>query len=669
MTIGKVRIDLLEYERIDTETANGDAEVQEFKDNKPLRPAVIRNGFDYALGDTYVDWEQPEVNWQQQNDDDGYTSPIWDPAKINNEVDKMVFLKNSGDYGAYVRLYFAFEAGNFNTLPRFQKMIHINLNDNEDEWAWEWIPQMATNKQGGKYFIARATYQKVLKAGDFTEISLSQIALDAIAMNEDVRAFGKTYEVFVNAQGIQSMGFEDPDTALDEGFGTDIPFDMTLAQGVTLYDALHYLDGDNQGTKITANVSKVTFGFNKDHQDVVNNSANRVVHVSAEQDTAVYAYYVPNATNAANYDIYVLADDTIYTPKDSTALFKDMTALTKVDTANMDVSRTKIMTSMFYGCETLTTLDVANWSVSNVEAMNMTFTYCKNLKELNVSGWNVGKVTTMSSMFYDCSSLESLNVTNWNVENVTNMQMLFYNCQKLKNINLLNWQVGNVTTMKHMFWHCEAIESLDVGGWNVSKVATFERMFSSCHSIKSLDLNNWKTTSATNMAYMFYDCKTMHTLNVSNFDLSDVTTIHGMFEKCYVLKELDVKAWDVSRVEDMIVTFRECDALKILDLSAWNTSNVKATTKMFHGDANLQTIYVGDGWDISHVEDQYIDTEDELSTRLMFEGCTSLKGSNNTTLIRDGEGNAIVDKTYARVDNAPEAPGYLTYKAAPTTNP
>ncbi len=662
MTIGNVDIELLEYERVDTETKDADAKVQEFRDNKPLLPAVIEKGFDYTPGDTYVDWTQSAVDWKQ-NGENGYTSPIWDPAKINNEVDKMVFVKNTGDYSAFVRTYFAFEAGSFETFDEFKKMIHLNLNA-DGGWKWEWLPFPAENADGDIYFIAKATYQKALAPDNFTDITLSQISLDYTATNADVDAFGDTYEVCVNTQAIQSDGFTDPKTALDENFGRDIPFEnLKLVTGITLKTALHNLNG-NGSTPITTKVTSVTFGLNKDHSDKVSGYEGTLT--SDEQDVPVYTYYVENGSN---YDLYVLADSAIYTPKDSTGLFQGMTSLTTVDTTNMDVSRTVNMKSMFMSCESLTSLDVSRWDVSNVEAMNMTFTYCKNLKELNVSGWNVGKVTTMSSMFYDCSSLESLNVTNWNVENVTNMQMLFYNCQKLKNINLSNWQVGNVTTMKHMFWHCEAIESLGVGGWNVSKVTTFERMFSSCHSIKSLDLNNWKTTSATNMAYMFYECKTMHTLNVSNFDLSDVTTIHGMFEKCFVLKELDVKAWDVSRVEDMIVTFRECDALKILDLSDWNTSNVKATTKMFQGDANLQTIYVGDGWDISHVEDQYIDTEDELSTRFMFEGCTSLKGSNNTTLISDGEGNAIVDKTYARVDNAPEAPGYLTYKAAPTTNP
>ena len=66
MTLGNVKIDQLEYERIDDETANEKAEVQEFHDNKPLYPGVYETGFDFGTGDANVDWEQIGK--------DGYTS-------------------------------------------------------------------------------------------------------------------------------------------------------------------------------------------------------------------------------------------------------------------------------------------------------------------------------------------------------------------------------------------------------------------------------------------------------------------------------------------------------------------------------------------------------------------------------------------------------------------
>ena len=57
MTLGKVKIDQLEYERVDVESKDADAEVQEFHDNKPLLPAVTDKDFNYTPGTSYVDWE------------------------------------------------------------------------------------------------------------------------------------------------------------------------------------------------------------------------------------------------------------------------------------------------------------------------------------------------------------------------------------------------------------------------------------------------------------------------------------------------------------------------------------------------------------------------------------------------------------------------------------
>ena len=127
MTVGKVKIDQLEYERVDDETKDAEALVQEFRDNKPLYPGVYNDDFRFDTEDTNVDWTQIGM--------DDYTTGIWNPEDINNELDKMVFVKNKGTYDAYVRTVFAFEAGNFETASEYKQMVHLNLN--ETEWTWE----------------------------------------------------------------------------------------------------------------------------------------------------------------------------------------------------------------------------------------------------------------------------------------------------------------------------------------------------------------------------------------------------------------------------------------------------------------------------------------------------------------------------------------------------
>ena len=650
-TLGNVDIELLEYEREDTETKDGEAEVQAFKDDKPLLPAVVDKDFDYVPGDTFVDWDS-DVNQIKPGTD--YTSPIWDPAKINNEVDKMVFVKNTGNYSTYVRTYFAFEAGNFDTFDKFEKNIHINLNDNEDEWVWEWVPFLA-EIDGEKYFIAKATYQKVLEPEKLTEISLSQIALDSRADNEDADAFGEEYRVLVSTQGIQAAGFEKSETALDEGFGTDIPFEgVTFEAGIDLKTALHNLNGDTTKS-ITAKVESVTFGLNEDHSEIVYNYPATLT--SAEQDVPVYTYYVPN-DDASKYDIYVLADDKIYTPKNSTELFYYMTALTTVYTDNLDVSRTEIMGSMFFGCTALTTLDVVNWDIRNVTDTNCMFVYCHQLNDLDVSNWNVSNVTNMNSMFYDCNELTYLDVSDWDVSNATTMRTVFYKCVKLNNLDVSNWNVSKVTDMTAMFFGCLALTSLDVDEWDVGNVTTFERFLSRIDnsknmSISEIDLSGWNTDSLVNMAYMFQGCDKLTSLDMSNWNVSGVKSLNGVFEICEGLTTLDVSGWDVSNVTTMGYLFRRCGMLTELDLSGWETDSLVEATNMFESDKSLATIYVGDGWNVTGV----------TPSTAMFGGCSNLKGENNTTY-----DSAYIAVEYARIDT-PEAPGYLTYKAAESTNP
>jgi hypothetical protein len=99
------------------------------------------------------------------------------------------------------------------------------------------------------YFIATATYNKVLAPGALTEISLSQIALDSTATNADVEAFGEIYQILVKSQGIQADGFTDAVAALEDGFGViaanNIPWNTDQpVQGTDLKNALHYLNGD-----------------------------------------------------------------------------------------------------------------------------------------------------------------------------------------------------------------------------------------------------------------------------------------------------------------------------------------------------------------------------------------------------------------------------------------
>ena len=608
MTLGNVKIDQLEYERIDDETANDDAEVQEFHDNKPLLPAVTDKDFDYTPGDTVVDWEQIGK--------DGYTSDIWNPDQINNELDKMVFVKNEGTYDAYVRTVFAFEAGNYETLDEFQAMMHLNLNNTD--WFWEWSeePVEIPNAEGSttKYFIATATYNKILEPGKLTEISLSQVALDKTATNADVEAFGETYQILVKTQAIQADGFIDAATALNEGFGIvseEIPWEIdSVVQGAELMQALHYLNADPAGEAITSKVSSITFGTNKEYADIIN--AYEGVYVGVEQDVPAYAYYVPNGDN---YDIYVLSKGTIYAPANSGKLFNGMSALTALDTDNLSFSRTTSMRAMLQKCTALTSVDASGWDTSKVEDMTGIFNNCSGLKSVEgTENWNLASCTQLYATFQGCAALTSLDLTGWNTSKVTNMQSLFNGCNNLTEFTgIENWDLRSLQNMRAMFQNCNSMVELDVSDWNIGNVTDLAFTFSGCKKLKALDTTDWNTSSVTTFQQTFCYCHVLEDLDVSGWDTSAAQSLYGTFYECYVVKELDVSEWNTENVNTTVFTFCRCKAVTELDVSDWDMSKVTDAGSMFSSCHKVQKLDVAD-WDLSNC----------TGMRLMFNECKVL---------------------------------------------
>ena len=722
MTVGQVKIDQLEYERVDVESADDEAEVQEFHDNKPLYPAVTEDGFDWTTGDSYVDWEQIGK--------DNYTSEIWDPTKINNEVDKMVFVKNKGDWDAYVRTVFAFEAGSYTDLDAYLADVHLNLNDTD--WTWEWVETPITIGDG-TYFVATATYNKVLEPGKLTEISLSQIALDSSVTNEDVAGFGDTFQVLVQSQAVQADGFADAPTALEEAFGVippEYPFENdNPTKGIDLRKALHYYEGGS--TQISSKVSNVVFGLNKDYTAIIDEYDGTLVDV--DQDVPVYAYYVPNGSN---YDVYFLASDDIYLPEDSSSLFIRMSELVSLDSSNMNTSRVVNMMDMFYRCGKLQSIDPTGWDVSNVQVLYGTFCRCTSLTSIDLTGWDTSSVTDMrdvfsnsnnlvtikgletwdtsnvtrmESMFSTCRSLTDLSgITNWDTSKVTSLYQTFQMMDSLTELNIANWDTSSLTDLHFTFKGTDNIVELDLSGWDTSKVTTFSSLFSSEGSnnpdmkLKVVKIENWDTSSCETFAYMFYGCGQLEEIDLSGWDASKVTSVYHMFADCSNLKSVNFSGWETSSLTNMDGMFNDCRSLVTVDVSDLDTGNVEDMSQLFEACVSLKEIKGLENWDMSKVWDydqmflncfsleavdlSAWDTSGATSTGMMFQSCTSLKtiyvgdgwdmsgvtssgsmfnncpslvGQNGTTT----SGNPI-DVTYARVDTA-EEPGYLTYKAAP----
>ena len=700
MTVGRVKIEQLEYERTDARTQGEEAEIQRFHDHKPLYPGVHPDDFDFAVGDSWVGWDAIGK--------EGYTSGIWDTEVVRNELDKMVFVRNDGNREAYVRTIFAFETTADWSLNSFQKLIH--LNNNTQDWSWAWIEAPVTIGEG-LYYVAVATYQHILAPNALSEISLSQVLMDKSVAAEDFTKLGDTYQILVYTQAIQTDGFESPEAALNEGFGvidTVLPFEGDAqGPGAAMYDTIRYLDTDGE-TDISTLVTEVVFGTYKDYPQIPLRHDGTLVSAGPGVETC--AYYVQD--DQEQYKVYILSDEPIYAPADCTGLFQSMTALTTVVTENLDVSRVENMNSLFKNCTALTTLDTTGWDTSAVTDMNGVFYLCSALTEIKgIESWNTGAATNMRAMFRDCGITGDLDLHNWDVSNVTDMAQMFVRCynvtsvnaegwdtgvctnmsnmfwksNNLRSINAAGWDTSSVTTMASMFYECFAMETLDVTGWDTSNVTKANGMFLRCRGLTAmigsgdlnfskveqmasmcegwdsmtyLDVTNWNCGSVTDMSQMFAWALKLETLEgIQNWDVSNVTNMATMFYDCNGLTELDLSGWDTSKVQNMSNMFRECDKLRELNLSGWDTSSVTQTASMFSGSTCIETIYVSDAWDMTNV----------TSSNYTFNNNKALVGGNGTKY-----SNSYRNAVYARIDLpavvdedgnviTPAVPGYLTH--------
>ena len=195
MTMGSVDIEQLEQERTKDANGNFTSTLQNFTANKPVVPAV---------GTPAWDAEKITVN--------GVEMLVFDDAQFKNAIDKIVSVKNDGKSSAYVRTIIAIEAPGFDATD----LIGINRNDNE---TVQMSSPICVTVDSVDYVCFVFTYKDALAAGAASEPSLVQVYLSSKATNEDVTAYGDTWEIIALSQAVQADGFADAATGLDGAFG------------------------------------------------------------------------------------------------------------------------------------------------------------------------------------------------------------------------------------------------------------------------------------------------------------------------------------------------------------------------------------------------------------------------------------------------------------------
>ena len=206
------------------------------------------------------------------------------------------------------------------------------------------------------------------------------------------------------------------------------------------------------------------------------------------------------------------------------------------------------------------------------------------------------------------------------------------------------------TSTQNMFSGAINLTDVDTSNWNTSALAKANNMFNGCGKLTYIDVSNWNTSSMSEASNMFNGCEKLKDIDVSHWDTSTLITIASMFNGCKNLTDIDVSHWDTSSMTNINYAFYDCSNLTTLDLSNWDTSAIINATYMFGRCSNLKTIYASDKFVTAQLPN--------TSSTNMFQDCTKLVGGAGTTYNNTNPKN----KTYARIDNPPSAPGYFTAK-------
>ena len=265
--------------------------------------------------------------------------------------------------------------------------------------------------------------------------------------------------------------------------------------------------------------------------------------------------------------------------------------------------------AFLYNLKTSTTIDDY---VADYESSNNTLTFKRitsdNLEDLDFHSIVVlRKAQTVSDM---CSLL---GIDTWRIKNIVFEE---------------NFKTYAPTSLNSFFKYLNELEIISgLDYLNTANVTNMSDMFYKCNKLSSLDLSNFNTANVTNMYEMFCDCNKLSSLDLSNFNTAKVTNMGNMFENC--------------------------NKLTSLDLTSFNTAMVESMWKMFYNCSALTTIYASDKFVTDKVTDG----------RLMFSGCTNLKGYDSSktdyTYANYSTDGYFSRPAYAEFD---ESIGTLTFK-------
>ncbi len=197
-------------------------------------------------------------------------------------------------------------------------------------------------------------------------------------------------------------------------------------------------------------------------------------------------------------------------------------------------------------------------------------------------------------------------------------------------------KLDNFTHMFDSLSHQYNLDILDISGWGCENDLIGDYAFAKFHTtiinvsgLKLLGQNLFSNTGAYNIV-------------INNCELYGPYT--KMFANSSNLARIIAEGATVTSGNQFYShAFSKCAKLNNLDIS-WIPETIIIATNMFEGCAELTTIY----------SNHNVTVENQVSN--MFTGCVALVGGAGTSFANGG----ITSSEYLRIDNPPDAPGYLT---------
>ena len=209
--------------------------------------------------------------------------------------------------------------------------------------------------------------------------------------------------------------------------------------------------------------------------------------------------------------------------------------------------------------------------VAELDATNTTLTFKKitsdNLESIDLSRLVIVNDGPMVKDMYDIETIKIKNIVfdeSFKTYAPTSLFSFFKDLTELETIKDLKYlNTANVKYMSDMFWGCQKLSSLDLSKFNTEKVTDMGNMFNGCSALTSLDLSNFNTEKVKSMMGMFFSCSALTSLDLSNFNTANVMEMDNMFNACSALTTIYAgDKFVTTKVEDSSYMFSDCTNLK-----------------------------------------------------------------------------------------------------------